>query len=479
MASYYQVSKYVSCHPKISYAVRVGIDVASTFTVSSILAKSVVLVTSHLGLGLLDNRMSKYKEGVLSSLRKIILKDKKHSLKNNSFNQLIKVYAADKDEEIIKACFDLAFRLSHPNICRLSTTIVPANDYTLNFLWINLNPQDRRQDTALNIFGEGLDSSENAECLKFPAQLARLASSEHLLKGQELETWEKIKKSLTYKIVGWAELNKGATINVWYDSALVTYKAKQNTSEMMRKISESRGVDLRLRDIRQLPTVKEEIANALHPGTSLFFRVDLLKAAITDKMVQEKAKYCVVSDFDVKPMPPQEIFDARTLEFLDPSRSGYVFNKKRLLGLENDFFIFNREKEGLQKTHYETMIKRTAWVIKLLRKHPKGTYFNPNLGYVLTSQWIFSQYKLFLEEIHENELWLHDLPNPRKIVESPRSNFTQFPGKDASFKDSDYRAETFRFIGEDNVPYTQFGRNFQNGETQIQALRTWKAEPLE
>jgi Protein of unknown function (DUF3211) len=67
------------------------------------------------------------------------------------------------------------------------------------------------------------------------------------------------------------------------------------------------------------------------------------------------------------------------------------------------------------------------------------------------------------------------LANPRKMIKCPRSQFKL--GGD--FSKSDYRSETFRFIGNNNVPYTRYGRNFHlSGEGQIKELIEWKANPL-
>src|SRR5262245_12888502 len=97
---------------------------------------------------------------------------------------------------------------------------------------------------------------------------------------------------------------------------------------MMRGISQSRGVNLRLRDIRSLTGCPREIVHSLHPGTPVYYRVDILKALIANHMMvspEETAKYCVVVDIDVESMPAQQIFDQRTLDYL--SSYGYVFNR--------------------------------------------------------------------------------------------------------------------------------------------------------
>lgn len=401
-------------------------------------------------------------------IRKAIVEDTQHVLTNSSLFAMLKEHKIDNDEGKIADCYSLAYCSKHPYIYRLSQTVVLASKYTLNFLWVNLNPQDRIADSAQNIFNEGLDLSENSECIKNPKELRAFEEKEQSLKDEELENWKKIKKSFIYRISRWADANPNAEINLWYDSALVTQKAQQKTFEMVRGISQSRGVNLKLKDVRQLPTLDGETRNSLHPGTQVYYRVDLLKALIADHMIsspKESAKYCVVSDVDVEPMAPQQIFDQRTLDYL--STNGYVFNGVGLRNFENSFFIFNKEKEDLQRIHYKVIIQQAASNITELRKY---LFRGENM---LGAPSVFNLYGKFREEMRE-ESWNR---GPRKIVKCPKS---QFNGG-GNFSKSDYKAETFRFIGSSNIPYTRFGRNFdqwgyEDGE--INALKNWKAEPL-
>lgn len=407
----------------------------------------------------------------LDTIRRAIVEDTEHTLNNHSLRELLKKQGLEEDTTKCTACWDLAFRNSHPHIYSLASQPVPTSDYTLNFLWINLNPQDRIQDKAQSIFKEGLDCAENAECIKDIQTLRKLEKTEKSLEKEDLENWQNIKKSFAYRVAQWAEKQPSGQINIWYDSALVTQKAQQKTLEMMKSIAESRGVDLRLRDIRQLSNIKGEIEHALHPGTPLYFRVDLLKALIADYMMsssKEKAKYCIVSDIDVKPMTVDQLFDVRTMDYL--SSQGYVFNRNGLSSFENSFFIFNKEKENLQKIHYESIIHSIASMLESLRKYPTGTYFRPED--LLGSTAIFQNYRVFRSKMSEKVL---SSKAPRKAVDCPRSQFNY----GGSFCDSDHQSETFRFISDKNIPYTKKGRSGSNlYETPIKELASWKAEPL-
>jgi hypothetical protein len=405
-------------------------------------------------------------------IRKKIVEDKGHVLDNDSLIDLFKQHNLEADENKLNACYDLAYRLNHPYIYRLSLTPVLPIDYNLNFLWVNLNPQDRASDKAQNIFGDGLNLFENADCIKNPEELRFFENQ----KEPCLEDLEKIKKSFSYRISKWADVNPHAQINLWYDSALVTQQAQQKTFEMMSAISKSRSVNLKLRDIRQLSNITELIKTSLHPGTQVYYRVDILKALIADHMIssEESAKYCVVSDIDVAPMAPQQMFDQRTITYL--SSIGYVFNRVSFLGnFENSFFIFNKESTTLKKNHYKNIIESTNYSIDDLRLYEKDAKIRP--ACLLDSQFVFKKYRLFRFDMNEPCSWddSYALKVPRKVVKCPESQFNA-GGK---FSDFDHQTETFRFIGDDKVPYTKNGRNFGcSNEQQIPELIEWKADPL-
>lgn len=416
-------------------------------------------------------------------IRRAIVEDTQHTLNNSSLIAMLQEHQLDADPQKIIDCWDLAYRSNHPYIYCLSQTPIPSSEYSLNFLWVNLNPQDRIEDTAENIFGNGLNLSENADCIKDPTILRTFEKNEHSLTDKDLKNWKKIKKSFSYRISKWADANPDAKINLWYDSALVTQKAQQQTVEIMESISISRRVRLKLKDIRKLSNIDGEIKNSLHPGTPIYYRVDLLKALIADHMMRspkKSPKYCIVSDIDVEPMPPQQIFDQRTLDYL--SSSGYVFNRIcPISNFENSFFIFNKENKHLQKIHHNTIIESTAAYITLLRQPPLGRARSPAF---IGSEFIFRKYPTFENKMCESRMsgllrciMGESLKHtPRKVVKCPPSQFLL-----GCFSLSDYQKETFRFIGNSNIPYTLNGRNFnklESEEKQIASLTEWKAEPL-
>ncbi|MBI3236169.1 MAG: hypothetical protein HYZ48_00425, partial [Chlamydiales bacterium] len=403
-------------------------------------------------------------------IKQAISSDTKHRIDNNIFTQMLEEKGLLDNTQGKEACYHLAARLRHMRIYPPSATLVPTNHYNLNFLWINLNPQDRIQNIAQHIFGEGLDSIENAECIQDPLALRALEEKEASMEPGEAVHWEKVQKSFIYRISKWADLHPQARMYLWYDSALVTQKAQQNTATVLKNLSQSRGVDLKLRDIRQLPNIDGEIEHSLHPGTPVYFRVDLIKALIADHMMsslQEEVKYCVVSDIDIMPMPPELLFDERTFENL--TVAGYVFNGQGSVDLENNFFIFNTEMEDLQKIHHETILQKTADHITSLRSYSYNANFKDDQ--VIGSQYIWNRYSLFQEKTERK----NGIVPPRKSVNCPTSQF-KWGG---SFAKSDHQSESFHFVGSSNVPYTRNGRSRCDwGAEPIDALKDWKPEPL-
>lgn len=413
-----------------------------------------------------------------NQIRRVIIEDEGQHLTNDDLTSMLREHNLDADKEKVLGCYSLAFRMNHPYIYQVAQKPILSSDYTLNFLWENLNPQNRVQDLAQNIFGDGINSFENAEDIIDSHKLRTFERTEQALEKEIAEHWQQIKKTITYRISRWADAHPNASINLWYDSALVTQNAQLKTFELMREISHSRGVNLKLRDIRRLSNIQGEIENSLHPGTPLYYRIDLLKALITDHMLsshEESAKYFIFSDMDIEPVTSQQIFDQRTIDYL--SSYGYVFNRVGLGKFENSFFIFDKEKQDIQKNHNRDIIQKMASLIADLRNYPLNTAFRSE--YILDSQSIFNQYSQFLKSMHEPSLWSGDdeLTLPRKVVRCPRSQF-DYGGK---FLRSDHQSELFRFIGSENIPYTKFGRNFDKygySEAQIDELRSWKAEPL-
>jgi len=223
-------------------------------------------------------------------------------------------------------------------------------------------------------------------------------------------------------------------------------------------ISHANGVNLQLRDIRLLTNIPEEIRHALHPGTPVYFRVDLLKALIADYMItspEEEAECCVVTDGDVMPMNAEHLFDQRTRGYL--KETGHVFQRMNDVAIENSFFIFNRKHPDLAVVHKRMIIGEVRAAIRT--------------GATMDSQFVYKKYWDFT--VRMDQLFIRS----RKSVLSPTSQF-----KNGDFPpSSDHRSETFCFILTSKIPRTLNGRNYHNnkeGASPIPALVNWKEEPL-
>ena len=366
-----------------------------------------------------------------------IVEDTRHELTNTHLMLMINAHQLSLNEAEMDLCYALAYRSKHPWIFPVAKTPVLANAYSLNFLWVNLNPQDRTQNVAQHIFGNGLGNLEH-------------------------------NASFVNHISRWVDANPATQINLWHDSALVTQQAQQRTFATMHQISQAKGGNLQLRDIRQLPNIPTEIEYSLHPGTPVYYRVDILKALITDYMLKTGQKYCVISDIDVEPMTSEQIFDQRTLDYLE--HNGYVFNGVGVSGFENSFYIFNQAKKDVSDTHREIVIDGIADLITQSRALSHIKNLRDEL--LLSSQCVFSKYCTFKQNI---EGWFN--PNaPKKIVKCPKSQFNL----GGSFGPSAHQSEQVRFMNHSNIPYTRLGRNVDAYDyAPIPQLESWKAEPLE
>jgi hypothetical protein len=368
---------------------------------------------------LLDAVQKRYPEFVLSSfnrIRRAIIEDKSHQITNAYLDLLFEENALSEQER--QECYDLAYLVDHPYLYRRATTITLPTDYILNFLWINLNSQDLEKNQEETVFGEDGEVAQ-----KFMLQIRE-----------------------------WAEKNCTTAMNLWCDRALVTQKAWDQTEKRVQEIAKLMCVDLRLRDIRELPNMVGGIQEAFHPATPVYFRVDLCKALIADYLLfsTEGAKYTIVLDGDIEPMTPQEIFDERTLDYL--AKDGYVFNRVGCLALENSFMIFNKEKKQASYMHRKLVIKPIANEIERLRRLPIDTLDCTLLG----SESVFNQYEVFVIEMDE-PIFDDKIKIPRKVVKCPKSQF-DFGGTFVSDLE-DHRNERWRFVGESPIPHTINGRS--------------------
>ncbi|MBP9841702.1 MAG: hypothetical protein KBC64_04685 [Simkaniaceae bacterium] len=363
---------------------------------------------------------------------------------------------AGLSEEQKKRCYEAAFSASHPMIYAPSTE--PLAPYTLNFLWVNLNPQDRVTQIAQNIFGDGINELEN----------------------HPLEDDRETQKTFMYKLRKWGELNPGRTINLWYDSALVTERARANTWAALQSISEKTDATLLLRDVRALPNIPLALVPTLHPGTPVYYRVDLLKVLIAHSYFgSAEVSYAVISDIDVRPMSAEQLFDVRTLGYL--TKYGYVFTNVGTCGMENGFFVMKTQetkvymggsgrmaivREVFERKVLESLIKDLDSLYKL------DSHVYDLWERLLKSETIFGKLRDFSTVVENGISSMCD--RPRKVVPCPPSGFNEY-----MLPPDDHRSEKFRFKGTWEMPYTVRGRAYPSSEeVQLSHLIDWRCEPL-
>ncbi len=196
-------------------------------------------------------------------------------------------------------------------------------------------------------------------------------------------------------------------------------------------------------------------------------------------------------------MSSDQLFDQRTLDYL--SVKGYVFNGigsidgVKRAWMENSFFIFNKDKEGLRETHRKIMIQMTASIITQMRYDNVASILsvlrNQGLPYnhvilSLEGNFVFPLYDIFFKEAGDDEGG--DFRWPRKVLKCPHSRYLE--------RDE----ERWVFVGESNVPHVLWGGridregiigffrtlyrayyNLPQKPRPIFNLRNWQAEPLE
>jgi len=208
---------------------------------------------------------------------------------------------------------------------RPSTEIVSnalSKHYSINLMWIN---------KAKDVHPDSL----------FPA---RKAEDEHFLEH----------------IVGWAQKNPCAPVNVWYDSEVSGQNVLEYTIKEIRQKDPSLA-NLFFKDVRDLDKVKKNPKNfqAKYP---VYFRADVLRMiASVNEIASEGIVNAVYSDLDVPPLSESEVFNPDTVRKLDAF--GLVLsarNKGDMPGIlhENSFQILSRKNKNMLKAINGAFIER-------------------------------------------------------------------------------------------------------------------------
>jgi hypothetical protein len=156
-----------------------------------------------------------------------------------------------------------------------------------------------------------------------------------------------LNKNFLDPIFEWAFLHKDAVVNIWFDSTFISPQAIKNTETALEHrlvhLKEKPIAPILLRDIRTLHKV------AIYPNVfsnkiPVYFRVDLARMIIALELLSTSTKptYFVYADVDMKPLTPEEFFDAETIRKL--KEYGFVMAKVPLAEpgtFENGFQIMS------------------------------------------------------------------------------------------------------------------------------------------
>jgi len=351
--------------------------------------------------------------------------------------------------ELYSLCIELRIDIGDPLIRR--DILKKANDYrciklveyfdaplprtNYNFLWVNLDPQ---KNSAQNIFGKGLNPLEDSKYLwnekeYQEAQQAYLLETIKLIHERkedfESNDPQAVEDSFLFKVKKWMRAIPDGTFNLWYDSALVTEKARKNTFETIQKISNSTGVKLHLRDIHTLNISEkyEELRKTLHPKSPVFWRVDLLKELILHHQLKDPTfNVSAVVDVDITPLTQEELFDKSTMKNLREKGGAFITPNNE--SIENSFYMVNHHHPKIMESHAKWVFDN---ILQKLENPFFGSYLHDHLQVQLNSEGV---YKLYTE-------WVRRNGKPLKLMDTPLSQFNS--GGSWKNNKADHRNETF------------------------------------
>ncbi len=221
--------------------------------------------------------------------------------------------------------YDVAFLYKNCFIHEAPETAVAPDQYSINLMWINKKPMPKDQEF---LFGDG---------------------------EIEEEKKEDFRKRFIQPVSKWAKAHPGSSIDVWVDSAMATSEAVERSFAALKEaLSGAEHAAIQFRDVRLLDVVKAN-PEAFTEKMPVYFRVDLLRAIAADHVLRNKEKKLFVyGDVDMDPMTSEELFDKRTVNYLN--EDGFVMAKGGWLGFENGFQILNGEHAQFMDSHRKVLI---------------------------------------------------------------------------------------------------------------------------
>lgn len=229
---------------------------------------------------------------------------------------------SSKEQKIL---YQAAFACNNPFLHEPADVPITPDQYSINLMWIN---KDKMRSGQEFLLGNGFTSEERR--LDFQQRFVRPISK-------------------------WALANPESTINIWIDSEMATSVAIERSSAALKEALEGQSSGkVQFRDVRTIETVKSH-GEVFTERMPVYFRVDLLRAIAADHVLKnQENQFFVYGDIDMQPLSADELFDKKTLTFLDDF--GFVMAKGGHLGFENGFQILNGNNLQFMDSHQKVII---------------------------------------------------------------------------------------------------------------------------
>jgi hypothetical protein len=202
----------------------------------------------------------------------------------------------------------------------------------------------------------------------------------------------------------WAKLNPGATVNIWYDSALSSEAAAVTTAFLINSHNQDNPLSAKvvLKDIRSLPQVRDN-PEAFSPELPVFFQVDLLRMIAGIYEVTHEKKNYVYADFDIQAGDKSAIFSAAVNKQLH--QYGFHMARKEDTA-ENSFQILSCANPhmlaAIQGVLIDLSIERAKYAVQnkdTAQKFQCDTQF----GALVPSEMVYDTYSVVMRYFYDLE----------------------------------------------------------------------------
>lgn len=281
-----------------------------------------LLIQGH-PIGLVNDVIEQFKKlgGVLDTHHSLWMQVAQMTKPDETFREQFSLMSTDQKRKL----YDSAFVYNNPFIHEPSDPPISANQYSINLMWINKNKIPEDQEF---LFGNGASNQERT--LDFHVRFTEPVSK-------------------------WALANPGCRINIWVDSEMATSQAIERSRRALENALKGKAHGhISFRDVRTMDVVRVN-PKVFSESMPIYFRVDLLRAIAADyTLMKKETQFFVYGDIDMEPLSANEIFDKRTVHFLNDF--GFVMAKGGWLGFENGFQILNGNHSQLMDSHRKVII---------------------------------------------------------------------------------------------------------------------------